>query len=956
MLDTSRNGFHTLYVERSSQGATPPDAQQSIDLSLGEHGSEGRVHIQVKSVEDPDSARPLGANEALRELVKLCAAGSAERYELITNRPLSRSGRVARSALEDAVSLRTAVPESSDLLDDLTAEELNRLHRCRITLVEGTTSLYRQSVSAKVRAVRAAQRLGTGPDSSALLTGYLVDKVFQSAAGISSSRITRNEVTQWLNTSPQEVAAALGEYDWGNTIGSWPALPLLPRPERWEQIRRGLARQGASRRPARFVLRGPSGIGKSSIAAEYAYANHDQYAFMAWINGEDADSLRASFSILAESLSRRDDGARPLTPDVVSSLLSQHVGRWLLIIDNAVDTAVVESWLPQFGDGDILVTTLDSTSWSGRDGADIEPLTPAESADLLARFLPSAKGHEEPLARMASHLGHWPLALAMAAAYINGAQMPLAQATDQYLRRLLPRVVDDNLVIPEGYPRTLADAIFLAVDGLADGVTGGDGRIPVLARATIYVSSFFAENDIPLKLLLAATCVKPEDMVEAGHEGPTEIIGVDTDSNDMIRLLRRRSLLQRRARAVVDGYQPYMSDCISVNTITQLVLRSRLNREVGQVGVTSLIARAAYHVDQWLKHFIDNERFNHVLAIAPHAASIARHAKQEELASFQSATLAGNLALAYRSQGRHEEAASALEYQLAQISVLAKHFPEVHPDIAVTKTTLQLLDARTALNAPLPELVVIANSGILALERALTGERNQGKTELGTVARSYESLLQQLAITESSLELDRLINVAAGLATHAPTTEEAHLLSEMQAINDLLTTGENDAEAAARARSALHPRIPFQQQIQLVGLLGEALTRLHDFGAAALQVRALDSLAQPREVFADEVVSQLNNMGIATYASLDKAPGAVDLLAQILELSEPRCALIRPGTLRMHHILRGALAHARHDVHNARDALRQIEGLTSATREYGVRADNIAGSVVPALRYLVARG
>ncbi len=110
------------------------------------------------------------------------------------------------------------------------------------------------------------------------------------------------------------------------------------------------------------AIRGLGGVGKTQIAIEYAYRSRElnRYSHIFWINAASEEALLTSFTELAELLpdfpAKGEADQRKLVA-AVRHWLEQSQESWLLIFDNADDVSLIQEYLPQRGNGGILLTT-----------------------------------------------------------------------------------------------------------------------------------------------------------------------------------------------------------------------------------------------------------------------------------------------------------------------------------------------------------------------------------------------------------------------------------------------------------------------------------------------------------------------------------------------------------------------------------------------------------------------
>jgi tetratricopeptide (TPR) repeat protein len=137
---------------------------------------------------------------------------------------------------------------------------------------------------------------------------------------------------------------------------------------------------------------------------------------------------------------------------VADWLRNEDNGRWLLILDNADDSAVFQEnvaaesgqeclldYVPQSSHGSVLITSrnrqaaLDLTD-DEESIIDVEPMTLPEAVKLLRSKLPRDKSDDNDVAMLAKELGCLPLAIKQAAAYISvgGTRMTISKYLEYF--------------------------------------------------------------------------------------------------------------------------------------------------------------------------------------------------------------------------------------------------------------------------------------------------------------------------------------------------------------------------------------------------------------------------------------------------------------------------------------------------------------------------------------------
>ena len=312
----------------------------------------------------------------------------------------------------------------------------------------------------------------------------------------------------------------------------------------------------AGDRAAVQAVQGMGGVGKTQLAAEYAYRFAGAYDLAWWIDSEQPALIGDQFAALGRELRCVEPGAGIET--VHSAVLGElrERGGWLLVFDNAQDPADITGWLPG-GGGHVLITSRERKWAEIAAPVEVDVLTRPESVTLLQSRVAGLSDADAD--QLTGQLGDLPLAIAQAAGFIAETGMPVAQ-----YRSLMHTQAGQLLAQggPRSYPRSLAAATQLIADRLAD----DDPAAAELAN----VCAFLAPEPIPEDWFTAAA-----------SELPGELAARVADP-----LAWRQTLahLARQALARVDQRGLVM------HRLTQAILRDRLSP--GQSAATRACSEA----------------------------------------------------------------------------------------------------------------------------------------------------------------------------------------------------------------------------------------------------------------------------------------------------------------------------------------------------------------------------
>lgn len=198
-----------------------------------------------------------------------------------------------------------------------------------------------------------------------------------------------------------------------------------------ERMHAALHRGGG---PLALIQSGPvpghSGLGKSQLAAEYAFKYAREYKLIWWLRASSSATLMADLANLASALGLH--GLRDAEKaDAALAWLGRN-GGWLIVSDDAESLEDLRGRLPLVGKGHLVITSR-FDSWEGVATIfDVEGFEPAEAVAFLLKRAGQA---DAASARdIAALLNNHPLALEMAGSCHGATRIPLKQFAEIFER------------------------------------------------------------------------------------------------------------------------------------------------------------------------------------------------------------------------------------------------------------------------------------------------------------------------------------------------------------------------------------------------------------------------------------------------------------------------------------------------------------------------------------------
>ncbi|KAF8454215.1 P-loop containing nucleoside triphosphate hydrolase protein [Terfezia claveryi] len=221
-----------------------------------------------------------------------------------------------------------------------------------------------------------------------------------------------------------------------------------------------------------IVLYGTGGMGKTQVALEYVYQQHNDYSSVFWVNAATMQTTILGFTQIMQQLIQNH---LQLSRDVAmigqllgmtgkldstgcftdtSELEAQHVvdsvkrwlsapenTDWLLVFDKLddLDLVDIEEYTPSCNHGTVIITSRRRESiQQGRRGFEVQQMHPTEAIQLLLsscsipKFEDLVPVEQSAATTIAQELGYLPLALTQAGAYIHISQYSMSRYLKEY--------------------------------------------------------------------------------------------------------------------------------------------------------------------------------------------------------------------------------------------------------------------------------------------------------------------------------------------------------------------------------------------------------------------------------------------------------------------------------------------------------------------------------------------
>ncbi|MEU9040948.1 MULTISPECIES: tetratricopeptide repeat protein [unclassified Kitasatospora] len=685
---------------------------------------------------------------------------------------------------------------------------------------------------------------------------------WQVRNGIDGGTVNGNAFQAGELTVHQYAAPAV-EVRWPMVIGRIP--PKASAFQAREELRQAIdeARRQHGTVVLSQVLAGGGGVGKSQLAADYARAAVDARTdLVLWADATEPATVTDVYARAAAAVRvAGTTGEAEQDAERFLEWLATTDRRWLIVLDNTTEATPDVLWptTSRGGHGRVIATTRHrgaAATGSDRALVDIGTYSPAESVAYLRERMDRAGcAHflDEHAAELAAALGHLPLALAHAAAYMVNKQ----RSSGRYLQLFRNRSRTLDQVLPsrsgaDGYRGPVTAALLLSVDAAQQEEPVGLA-LPALRLAALLDPAGHPQDLWATQPALdhlgdaAGTRIEADDARDA--LAVLHAYNLLTLSEAPHREVSVHALTSRAARdATPEDERPHR---VAADALVELwPEEDHTDRELAAVLRSNGATLAEYAGDELMEPADGAHSLLHVIGLSLIAAGLhtpaVRHwtrlvsSCERVLGTEHSDTLAArnNLGVGYHAEGRYREALHLLERIAADSQrVLGADHPatlQYRANLAVDYAQVRRTE----------EAITLLERVLADTERLVGADSRKALTTRSNLAGAYH----EAGRTEEAIRLRESVLADRGrlLGPGHPETLLTHAdlaVSYAQAgrLSDAVRIKEQVLADTERALGSDHPQTLTARTIlaasyRPVGRVAEAVTLLERTRADAERV------------------------------------------------------------------------------------------------------------------------
>jgi tetratricopeptide (TPR) repeat protein len=524
----------------------------------------------------------------------------------------------------------------------------------------------------------------------------------------------------------------------------------------------------------RAAVQGMGGVGKTSVAIEYAHRYRNLYAGVCWCPAETRTGLLSALASLAVTLGAptAEEADVEKTAKAALRRLAEQRATWLLVYDNVTAPDEIADLLPSAGARVLITSRFSDWSELAHEVA-LDVLSVEEAVALLRSRAGRGYAGAQTLAEV---LGRLPLALDHAAAYCKRTQMRFAD----YARKASSLI--DAAPRGVGYLRSVAATFDLCISEAVAHCPAAEPLMAYLAQCAperipmIMVEGAVEDEAQRLEALaaLAEVSLVKHDPFEDGTPAVTVHRLVQA-------VARARSKAQGMAQQAVKKLSAQLAAIYPLSEPQVWPLCAQLTPHLlalrdGTDG-TSAIAHWPDLLDRAGSYFSDRGAYSQAAPLLRDALAI----KERTLGPMHldTARSLSKLALLLGNQGDYAGARPLHERALAMIE---KALGPEHAGTAASLNNLALvLQAQGDLAAARP----LFERALAIAETTLGPEHPQTAVKLNNLAHLLQA---QGDLARAKLLCERALAInekALGPEDHHTAVSLAHVASVLKAQNDL---------------------------------------------------------------------------------------------------------------------------------------------------------------------------
>ena len=462
-------------------------------------------------------------------------------------------------------------------------------------------------------------------------------------------------------------------------------------------------RPGANSLQAIQAAAGMGGVGKTTLAREFAWRRRHNFEGVWWLDAETEDGLLQGLIELGDhllpGLAQQEDRHAAAQKTLRWLETADYDPPFLLIYDNVDNLALVDRLRPRAQTHLLLTTRRTDLTGLVDSPVNVDLFAP----DLAISFLCAQAGKDDRdgAARLAELLGGLPLALDQAAAYCRGNPLASFDLYADNIAKLLDRAPPQDAAA--AYPRSVFATFTLALDAIIAGDKARNRPPCPEAEALMALIAVLAPAPIPLSLV--------EQEFDALTLGET------------VKRLADVSLLRRTD--FDDG-----TPAITAHRLVQAAMRARLAVVEEPVATTLRLL-----ADQWPNPARDPDNWPACQRLLPHINAVRPNAPTRGDGAQHTSRLLNNVGQYHDSRAAYAEAEPMMREAL---DIDRDSYGDRHPNVATGLNNLaQLLQDTNRLKEAEPMM-----REALDIDRDSYGDRHPdvatGPQQPGAAAQGHK--------------------------------------------------------------------------------------------------------------------------------------------------------------------------------------------------------------------------